>query len=166
MISPQLREKLISGNNETLRDSCQFGFRKGAGPGGQKINKTSSAVRVFHPETGLSASASESRSQNTNRLIALKKLRFRIACRERCGADRSFTLEEIPSTKNPARYFLWIAALFDHLAETDWDLRIAAKTLGVSRSRLTRLIRRDPDLWREYLLAASRGKKKRPGQGI
>lgn len=158
----ETRGKLLSASDDTLWNSCQFNFRKAAGPGGQKINKTSSAVRVFHPETGISATASESRSQTANRLIALKKLRFRIACREHCEPAPAFSPEDPPSMQNSARYFPWIAALFDHLAEADWDIRKTALALGVSRSRLTRLIQRDPELWREYLLAVSHNKKAVP----
>ncbi len=47
---------------------------KASGPGGQKRNKTSSAVRIIHPESGAMAEGKESRSQRSNRDNALKKL--------------------------------------------------------------------------------------------
>lgn len=48
---------------------------RASGPGGQKRNKTSSAVRLRHPPTGLLVIAEESRSQHENRVRALRRLR-------------------------------------------------------------------------------------------
>ena len=56
-------------------------MQKGTGNGGQKINKTSSAVRLRHRPTGIAVAANEERSQARNRHIALRKLRFEIAMR-------------------------------------------------------------------------------------
>jgi peptide chain release factor len=47
---------------------------RSSGPGGQHVNKTSSAVRVTHLPTGLSAIAREERSQHRNRRLALARL--------------------------------------------------------------------------------------------
>lgn len=132
-----------------LRNVCVASFTKGTGNGGQKINKTSSAVSLFHAETGISASCMESRSQSVNYHIALKKLRFRIACKIRCEV-MPFRLLPAPATENH-RYPVWIAQLFDHLAADRWDLKEAAPKLGTSRSKLTKLLQRDPSLWREFL---------------
>ena len=73
------RKKLLLAEDEILWETCAADFRKGTGNGGQKLNKTSSAVRIFHPETGITVNCLESRSQSVNRHLALKKLRFRIA---------------------------------------------------------------------------------------
>src|SRR3954466_12744760 len=48
---------------------------RASGPGGQKRNKTSSAVRLRHPPSGLIVIAEESRSQHENRARALRRLR-------------------------------------------------------------------------------------------
>ncbi len=50
---------------ETMRSS---------GPGGQHVNKTSSAVRVTHLPTGTTVVAREERSQQQNRRLALARL--------------------------------------------------------------------------------------------
>src|SRR3954466_14400979 len=47
---------------------------RASGPGGQKRNKTSSAVRLRHPPTGLIVIAEESRSQHENKAKALRRL--------------------------------------------------------------------------------------------
>ena len=47
---------------------------KASGPGGQKRNKTNSAVRLIHRESGAVAEAKDSRSQHQNKLAAFEKL--------------------------------------------------------------------------------------------
>src|SRR3954466_4592027 len=47
---------------------------RASGPGGQKRNKTSSAVRLRHEPTGLIVIAEESRSQHENKAKALARL--------------------------------------------------------------------------------------------
>ena len=49
-------------------------FIRGAGSGGQKINKTSSCVFLQHPPTGLEAKVQRDRSREMNRYLARKEL--------------------------------------------------------------------------------------------
>src|SRR5438093_9450932 len=58
-----------------LLDQCGVDTYRASGPGGQKRNKTSSAVRLRHPPSGLIVIAEESRSQHENKAKALKRLR-------------------------------------------------------------------------------------------
>lgn len=53
-------------------------FLKGSGPGGQKINKTSSAVQLKHLPTGIVVKCQETRSRSQNRKLARKILGERI----------------------------------------------------------------------------------------
>src|SRR5881392_346256 len=62
-------------DDSQLLAQCQVDTYRASGPGGQKRNKTSSAVRVRHPPSGLIVIAEESRSQHENRLRALRRLR-------------------------------------------------------------------------------------------
>ncbi len=151
MMTAEERNALLTAEDGELWMMCTHDFRKGTGNGGQKLNKTSSAVRLFHAETGITVNCLESRSQSVNRHLALNKLRLRIACQERCASAPDFTHDPAPSVANLRLYPLWIAGLFDKLAEAGWDLKTAAERLNTTRSHLTKLLQRDPALWREYL---------------
>lgn len=49
-------------------------FVRGSGPGGQKINKTSSCVYLLHRPSGIEIKCQQSRSQSLNRFIARREL--------------------------------------------------------------------------------------------
>ncbi|CAA9963870.1 hypothetical protein CFE70_007483 [Pyrenophora teres f. teres 0-1] len=53
-------------------------FLKGSGPGGQKINKTSSAVQLKHIPTGIVVKYQDTRSREINRKMARRILQDRI----------------------------------------------------------------------------------------
>ncbi len=56
--------------SEDLEES----FSRSRGPGGQHVNKVSSAASIRHCPTGLAVTASDSRSQAENRHLALNRL--------------------------------------------------------------------------------------------
>ena len=47
---------------------------RASGPGGQHVNKTNSALRLFHPPSGVVVIAQDSPSQTRNREIAFGRL--------------------------------------------------------------------------------------------
>ncbi|KAK3308064.1 RF-1 domain-containing protein [Chaetomium strumarium] len=53
-------------------------FLKGSGPGGQKINKTNSAVQLRHIPTGIVVKSQATRSRSQNRKIARELLAARL----------------------------------------------------------------------------------------
>jgi protein subunit release factor B len=58
-----------------LRESdLRVTFCRASGPGGQHVNKVSTAVEITHVPSGFTVVASDSRSQHTNRALALLRL--------------------------------------------------------------------------------------------
>ncbi|RLK02375.1 peptide chain release factor H [Tenacibaculum discolor] len=68
-------------NNElTIQEKdIEFQAIRSSGPGGQHVNKVSSAVRAKHSTTGIQILVSESRSQHQNKKIAVQRLKTLIA---------------------------------------------------------------------------------------
>ena len=62
-------------------------FIRGGGPGGQKINKTSSTVWLRHRPTGIEVRCQAERSQAANRELAWRELCERVDGRTRDAAD-------------------------------------------------------------------------------
>jgi protein subunit release factor B len=63
-------------------DSLQETFILGGGPGGQKTNKTSNVVRLFHPASGMQVRCGENRSREINRWLARRMLAEKILEKE------------------------------------------------------------------------------------
>jgi protein subunit release factor A len=55
-------------------NDCKWSYTKGTGNGGQKKQKTSSAVHCIHEPSGAHAFSQETRSQPKNKEIAFRKM--------------------------------------------------------------------------------------------
>ena len=68
-------QQALALEDRALLAECEQELFTARGPGGQHRNKTASGVRLTHPATELSVTATERRSQSLNRRVALKRLR-------------------------------------------------------------------------------------------
>jgi hypothetical protein len=141
-----------------LLAQCEVDTYRASGPGGQKRNKTSSAVRLRHGPTSLIVTAVESRSQHENRARALRRLRQAIALNRRNGLGPkaamppffSDALNRDPGLRvNPRHpdYLHIVQHVLDVLFACRASVGDAAGTLGISTGHLIRFLKEDPKLW-------------------
>ncbi len=64
---------------DRLLQDCKLQRTRGSGPGGQHRNKVETAVVIEHLPSGLRGEASERRSQEQNRKVAIHRLRMKLA---------------------------------------------------------------------------------------
>jgi hypothetical protein len=138
---------------------------RASGPGGQKRNKTSSAVRLRHGPTGLIVIAEESRSQHENKAKALKRLWHALFLELRDPLPAGVTAEEVAalpdyapardangrlhmSAKDP-RFWPAVGVVLDVLAAVEARVADAAGLLGVSTGNLIDFLQTEPKVWQE-----------------
>lgn len=139
-----------------LLRACDETRTRRSGPGGQHRNKTETAVVLRHRATGITAEASERRSQAENRMVALKRLRLTLALEHRTPADPAGPSQLWRSRTRGRQLVIgpahddfpaMIAEALDHLHCAAFDMPTVAGRLGVSTTQLVRLFKRAPAAW-------------------
>ncbi|MBI2480139.1 MAG: peptide chain release factor-like protein [Planctomycetia bacterium] len=70
-----------------LLAACEIRRQRRSGPGGQHRNKVETAIVITHSPTGIQGEASERRSQEQNRTVAVRRLRVNLAIRLRTNVS-------------------------------------------------------------------------------
>ncbi len=137
-----------------LMAECDVRRTKRSGPGGQHRNKVETAVVLTHTPTGVTAEASERRSQAENLAVAQQRLRVKLAVAVRTVTDGEMPSElwrsRIQGGKlrvNPEHgdFPALLAEGLDTLASNNWRLSEAAERLGISGTQFTNLLRDAPE---------------------
>jgi hypothetical protein len=135
-----------------LLAQCEVDTYRASGPGGQKRNKTSSAVRLRHPPSGLIVIAEESRSQHENKAKALNRLRRAIHLHLRDSPEGvAVPLEDgrLHLRSKDPRFWPAAGVVLDVLHAAAGQVSTAAERLGVSTANLVEFLQTDPKLWQE-----------------
>ena len=141
------RDDYLSLNDTDFLNHCKQDFFKATGPGGQKKNKTSSAVRLIHKPTQIQASASEDRMQSINKQRALRRLRMELAIELRQAESQWIKAWDMNS-KN-IEFPLLAGCLLDSLHTRGFQVSEVAKYFSLSTSRLIKILQKSDRLWRE-----------------
>jgi hypothetical protein len=153
-------------SDAALLAQCNVDTYRASGPGGQKRNKTSSAVRLRHPPSGLLVIAEESRSQHENKARALRRLRQALFLKVReelppealmvqaltartdIAAARGGDGRLRPGRKAP-HYWPAVGVVLDVLLALAGRVSEAAGALGTSTANLIEFLKEDDKVWEQ-----------------
>lgn len=173
------RDAYLAAEERQLLAECEVHIYKSSGPGGQHRNKVSSAVRLCHRPTGVTAHADESRSQHDNKAQALRRLKMNLALKLRLPADPGgFVPPEVlaeclfVARGGPAagkrrlgigrkdhRFWSVAAILLDLLEASTGRVGQVAAGLEITTGNLTSVLKSD-----RHLLAAAQQIRKQHGR--
>jgi hypothetical protein len=149
-------------DDSRLLAQCHVDTYRASGPGGQKRNKTSSAVRLRHGPSGLAVIAEESRSQHENRCRALRRLRQTLFLRVRNKFEAPNTFasnpgwmtvcpagERLALGRKDARFWPAVGMVLDILVAADGSVSRAASWLGICTANLVDFLAVEPKVWQE-----------------
>ena len=131
---------------------------RASGAGGQKVNKTNSAIRIVHLPTGIAVECQEGRSQGQNKEKALNMLKMKLFSMEEekrlkaIGDQRSLQVGSGDRSEKIRTYNFPQDRLTDHRVHVNWS-NLPAIMMGDINDIIERLIMED----RAQKLAAATG---------
>jgi hypothetical protein len=149
-----------------LLAQCEVDTYRASGPGGQKRNKTSSAVRLRHPPSGLIVIAEESRSQHENRARALRRMRQALFLKVREELPAAALAPEVVAQREEyraardkegrlhlghkdVRFWPVVGLVLDVLQASEARLSEAAAALGITTANLGDFLRSEDKVWEQ-----------------
>jgi len=146
-------------SDAALLAECNVDTYRASGPGGQKRNKTESAVRLRHRPSGLIVIAEESRSQPENKTRALRRLRKAMALRLRRPVEPEGVPAEVQACidkggrldvgQRDARYLPAVATALDLFVAYRGSVADTARRLGLTTGNLSSFLTSDDDVFVE-----------------
>ena len=103
MISPETVEKIKErmALASVFEEDIEESFILGSGPGGQKVNKTASTVRLYHAPSGIMIKYGLNRSREMNRWLARRELAEKIL--EKIDSALSVRKQEVEKVRRQKR---------------------------------------------------------------
>jgi len=145
-----------SWTEEELLAHCRWTFSRASGPGGQNRNKVETSAQIEFVPAGIAATASERRTQNENRKVALQRLRCKLAVEYCLASPIELEVTQPHPSECWNRYcrsgrvkisetnFDWpilLAEIMALLRTNDWSLSSVAIRLQTTSSQLVRLLK-------------------------
>jgi len=145
-------------SDDALLSQCRVDHYRGSGPGGQKRNKTSNAVRIHHDPSGVIVTATESRSTELNALHAIRRLRVKLSADVREPIDLttfsppdwflSIRQDNRIAISHRHEYYAAAGGLaLDLLKATGGNPASVAANLGVSTTAVIKLLQAEHAWW-------------------
>lgn len=136
---------------EDLLAQCQVTRTRGSGPGGQHRNKVETAIVIKHEPSGVCGQASEKRSQNANKEVAIGRLRVNLALAIRSQRQTSSLRWQSRTRHGKLKvnadhfdYASILAEALDFVWNHQFDVAATAKEVGTSTSQLVKFLKTCP----------------------
>ena len=165
--APSFDSHPASWHEVQLLHHCKLTFSRASGPGCQNRNKVETCVQIEYLPASIIASASERRTQNENRKVAVQRLRCKLAVELRPTPDQKLTtaISIAMASKKQLGSGTWqqycrngridiaeanndwpaiLAEMIGFMSISNWNISDVASILGSSSSQLVKLLKKHP----------------------